>query len=268
MWQSVATCAPTRQVLSSLDDVFDEMSSPLLLVTDVVPMVVEFSDQKQVPAVTLAIARLGGYIELVPLPPDIFWYGPEIDANPRKQKRQNKNLPPEHYAARMPNLSQSENGTLTITTAQFHTDVLGLAAFRTRVETKNNEEERDAEWNQELYPQNPPAEFVLTAYGMKDGTERISFWCVCTIVGPPQNRDPKDDHIGFSLRLAVIEALDIGSLGPEMTIFASPDIMRCWRKAKGVELMDEDGGGTDKGEHDDDDDDGGGGTQKNRRRLQ
>jgi hypothetical protein len=135
---------------------------------------VEFSDQKQVPAVTLAIARLGGYMQLVPLPPAI-WYGPKLDANPRKGKRQNKNQPPEQYAARMPNLSQLENGTLAITTAQFHTDVLGLAAIRTWADTKNNEEERDAEWNRELYPQNPPAEFVLTVYGMKDEMERISF---------------------------------------------------------------------------------------------
>ena len=67
MWQSVATCAPTRHVLSSLQDVLDEMSSPCRDTGD------------------CSI----GWIYVTSLLPPAIWYGPEIGANPGKGKRQN-----------------------------------------------------------------------------------------------------------------------------------------------------------------------------------
>jgi hypothetical protein len=239
-WQAVARVGPTKAVQSNLADIFNEeesngfASSPLLTPTDLVPLVVE-TEPDSVPDSSVAIARLGGYIEIFPLPSRL-WYGPEVAA-----KKNSRLAAKSHYAASLPDLiSPKSTGSrvAAITTLDYHDDIMGLEAFRTRVRP-------DTVWDQETYPDRPPAEFVLIAHGCDPATktEQLSFWAVSTLF--TESPDQKGD-VNFSLHTTLAEAIDLGPLIPPAILFASDTVLEYWRKPRRVELLDSvDGSGDD-----------------------
>ena len=172
-------------------------------------------------------------MELAPLPPQM-WYGPEITSKKQGRKKY-KRKAGEHYAAasRLPDLASNRHGgILSLTTAEYHSDVIGLAAFRTTVDDSN---EQGLEWNQDLYPNGPPAEHVLVAHGSQEATghESVTFWSVSTLI---EDEPSSKGGIGFSLHATLTEALDLGKVGPDVSVFASPTILRHWRRPRQVEL--------------------------------
>jgi hypothetical protein len=235
-WEAVAVLGPTETVLQNLGDEFmEEEGSALIQITDIVPLVV---DGGEIPAVTVAVARLGGYVELVPLSPRI-WYGPEI--NPpakKKRKRRRQNSPPEHYAAaaKLFDIGPSQPRSVAFSTLDYHVDLIGLETFRTSVGD-------DTTWNQEAYPNGPPAEYVIAASGTRDGHEVLSFWSVSFLF--VETPEQIQDGVDFSLHATLTEAIDLGPVGADVSIFASKPIMSHWRQPKSVSLAEGDSLGKD-----------------------
>jgi len=226
-WEAVAMVSPTDAVKSNLEDIFieeAESGSALLRVTDIVPLVVETD---ATPAATVAISRLGGYVELVPLPPGM-WYGPEIQPPEKKRKRRRRE---EHYASGLPDLRSHGGGGITaLTTSHYHTDIISVEAFRTSVSN-------DTQWDEHAYPDAPPAEHVLAATGTRDGREVVSFWSVSTIFS--DDGESPNGQVGFTLHAAITEAIDLGKVGPDTTIFVNNKIMKLWRKPRRVRLRED-----------------------------
>jgi hypothetical protein len=235
-WEAVAVLGPTETVLQNLgDDFMEEEGSALIQITDLVPLVVEGGE---IPAVTVAIARLGGYVELVPLSPR-FWYGPEI--NPpakKKRKRRRQNDPTQHYAAaaKLFDIAASQPRSVAFSTLDYHVDLIGLETFRTSVGD-------DTTWKQESYPNGPPAEYVIAASGTRDGHEVLSFWSVSFLF--VETPEQIQDGVDFSLHAALTEAIDLGPVGADISIFASKPIMSHWRQPKSVSLAQDDSLGKD-----------------------
>jgi hypothetical protein len=211
-WQAVAVIRPSPEVLEELgeEEAYVQESS-LLRVTDLVPLVVEQMDQ--IPAVTLAMARLSGFIELVPLP-HALWYGPELSVSPQTNH------------SKLPTIQAAT----VLSTAAYHLDIMALDAFRTRVE-------EDTVWDQERYPHSPPAEYVLAATGSNEQQHQVvTFWSISTVLGSPEA--PRT--IGFSLVVQLADVWDLGTAGPDISIMATEGILRHWRKPRTVELRDDD----------------------------
>lgn len=243
-WEAVAVLGPSDAVTQNIGDVFMEESggSSLLRITDMAPLVVETDT---VPAASVAVARLGGYIELVPLPPQM-WYGPEIEVpanNSRRRKgrrRQKQQKPPAHYAeGKLINLATNQELVTALTTYQYHSDLICLEAFRTRVGEEST-------WNSKDYPTGPPAEHILAASGTRDGYgESISFWSVSTIFTDRSSRkEEAENGTGYTLHAILTDVIDIGPVGPDISIFAGKEIMKYWRKPRHVQLREEAGNKT------------------------
>jgi hypothetical protein len=222
-WESVAMLSPTSAVLDNLQVSPAQreegvIASSLLCVTDMVPMMVEDPDGGT-PVVTLAVSRLGGYIELIILPAGL-WTGPIPKSTRRKRKRRNK--PTEHYAnGKLHNLcAAAEVGVAALTTSEYHVDVLCLEVYRTKVGS-------DTEWD-DAFPK-PPAEYVMVASGTKNGHHKVSFWGISTMFPETPTEDQR-----VSLHVSFIDALDI--VGTEVTVFTSPTMLNYWRKARRVWL--------------------------------
>ena len=251
VWQAVAWIGPSPEVQAALleDDVFmmDDhpttsgmASSPSLTVTDVVPLVV---DTDSVPAVSLAIARLAGTLELVPLPPQ-YWYGPELASPPPPPARNNNNnkkstkkSKPKHYTDHLVNLVEvlPPGSIIPVTTREYHTDIMCLEAIRTRVSSSNHD------WDAQAYPEGPPADFIVAAAGTlhPHGTQAMSFWSVRTMFLP--EADPKQQPsrlVDFQLHMSMAEAIEVGRLGPDVSFFCGPEILKWWRKPRNVHLKD------------------------------
>jgi hypothetical protein len=151
----------------------------------------------------------------------------------KQQKNKNKkgNNPPVVVVV---NLTGDDSDAVAVTTAEYHADILTLGAFCTTSSIRNNQDHQEND--QELYPDNPArADFVLTATGTKNGTERISFWGVSIIINNAAANN-KDDTPAFTVQTAILEAFDLGAMEPDTTIFSTPEILRFWRKPKSVHL--------------------------------
>ena len=242
-WEAVAMAGATQFVQENLVDVFSDEGddTALLCVTDLMPLVVEVPNHG--PIVTLAVARLGGFIELVPLPPQM-WYGAELPMTKkhirpvyhfkhRGQKRKlgnrsssEKYTPGNH----VPDLALNPNGgggIIAMKTTDYHADVLGLAAFRTSVD-------KPIEWNLDDGPAGPPsAQYVLAAYGTDAGTGQqiISFWSFSAVLAPSA-----PGGVGFSMHASFTEAIELGKMGPDVSLFANSKIFRHWRRPRRVDL--------------------------------
>ena len=229
-WHAVAVCDPSPAVMDHVQTeqqaMVDEASNhcDLLRVTDIVPIVVEQNgSDHRIPAVTLAIARLGGYLELWALP-HALWYGPELNINKQQQRQPPHRLP---------------GPAVLLTTLDYHTDIISLQVMRTRVQ-------EDSMWNPERYPDGPPSEHVLAATGTNGNHQVVSFWSVSTVYGEEQepsadsprrrNRPDNNKSIGFSLVARLTEALDLGSAGPDVSIFGTREIYKYWRRPRNVQL--------------------------------
>ena len=166
-------------------------------------------------AVLLAISRLGGYVEIIGLPPDLCLgppaYGPSVpgedDTGPRRSRRRRRGgdgggeATVRHYAEGLPDLSRppSRRGLphVALSTSSYHSDALCLSAHRTNVG-------HDAVWDEAMRPEGPPAEFVLASCGSRsavvvaseggaeggEGGECITLWGVTAVFDAP----PGDDH--------------------------------------------------------------------------
>jgi hypothetical protein len=240
-WEAVASVGATQIVRERLLDVFsaDGEDSALLSVADLIPLVVEVPNHA--PIVTMAVARLGGFVELVPLPPQM-WYGSELPLTKkhirplsrRKSRGQKRKLGSrsDHFfnGNNLPDLSMNPDrcgGIVVLKTTNYHSDVLGLGAFRTSVDAA-------VKWNPETHPgQSPPAQYVLAIYGTGNGTEHqtISFWSFSALLSPSAPGGG-----GFSIYSSFTDAVDLGKVGPDVTLFASPTIFRHWRRPRHVEL--------------------------------
>lgn len=249
-WEAVWMFGPSASVLENLPDLFhddqDQPGSPLLRITDCVPLSVQvgasngLEEHEQQPTnrvVTLAISRLGGYIELLPLPTRL-WAGPVLTLDnfrlPKHKMRQPNNSSPKrkrqspqrHYALGKNIACPPE--TVAVTTLDYHTDIQALDAFRTSVNS-------ETAWDDQAFPDAPPAEFVVAASGIskQNGThDVITFWTVSTLF--PEASSPNDD-IGFTLHSSLIEAVTANT-GSAVSVFASPEIMQQWRTPRQVKL--------------------------------
>lgn len=209
-WQAVALAGPSPPAVTECleGDVFNENSTGLQI-TDIIPLVVEVTDQ--IPSATLVISRLGGFLELIPLP-HAMWYGPELSVPTTKRNQ--------------PILPQIPDSTITtLRTTDYHTDIITLDAFRTSVE-------EDTEWDTKAYPKSPPAEHILAAAGSRGSDQTVSFWSVSTVFGATN----EDKSIGFSLVARPVEAWDLGPTGSEISVFATPAILKYWRKPRSIRL--------------------------------
>ena len=245
-WESVAMLGSTQAVLENVQsDVFCQnadgsFSSPRLRVTDLIPLIV---DMEESAAATLVIARMGGYMELVPLSLRI-WYGPVLNPKNHKitrrrrkapRRRSNQDTPAAHYAlGHLYNVVSDERGIAALTTCEHHDDLLRMECFRTTVGT-------DTKWDNETFPHSPPAEFVLVATGTKttpptagktktaDEGEVVTFWAVSTIFS-------EEVTDAFSLHVSYLDAVSLGPLGCNVTVFANDAIASNWRKPRRVQL--------------------------------
>ena len=227
IWQSIWIMGPTQPVLESLSnsgtdlfhDTIDQPGSPLLKITCILPLQVETGVEEPPRVTTLALSRLGGFLELIPLP-TAMWAGPPpqqpLPQTSRKRRGQ------QHYATDA--IHPPPPQTLALTTCDYHTDVLSLQALRTSVNA-------DTEWDSQAFPDRPPAEFLVVASGMSQrGDESLTFWTVSTLFG-----DSMEDGIGFQLHATLLDAVTSPS-GPDVTVFCTPKIMNQWRTPRNVEL--------------------------------
>jgi hypothetical protein len=246
-WQAVWMLGASRPVMENMADVFqqdddDAPGSPLLRVSDMLPFIVaapKSDDSSRPPFVaTLAIGRLGGYMELVPLPTSL-WYGEEIALDDKrrtqmeeqlkvKSKGKRKRRQGQHYAVGSSIQVGTRDQTVALTTLDYHIDIMCLEAFRTQVM-------EDTEWDTQAFPDSPPAEFVLAATGTskQHGQETLTFWAVSTIF-------TDEAAASFHVHAVLIEALTASS-GAGVSIFATPAIMKRWRKKRNVQLREDAG---------------------------
>ena len=232
VWQARACVGPSEAVRENLADVFAEessMGSPLLQVSDLVPLVVSTD---QVPAATLAVSRLGGFLELVPLPPGM-WYGPELTPPQNEARRHpHKRSKYEHYASNLVNLAAAQTRAqdppiTAISTSQYHRDITCMDCIRTRLE-----DNAELDWDEEAYPNAPPAEHILVAVGVSDDNEHevASFWSIGTVLsGVPV---ASDGSTGFALHASLVEVMLLPSVGPAVTLFATPAMTSQWRRPR------------------------------------
>ena len=266
-WEVIWMVGPSQPVLENMTgtgDLFhddqDQPGSPLLRISDCIPLKVNIpsavpehnldqdDDQEQSGStvITLATSRLGGYVELIPLPTQL-WNGPILTSQnyrpPKRKQGLRGGISPAKRkrgggggggAQKHPHYAAGKNiacppQTIALTTLDYNIDVQSLEAFRTPVNS-------ETVWDNQAFPESPPAEFLLAASGLsKDGQyEMVTFWTVSTLF--PETPDPQDE-IGFQLHSSLIEVISI-DCGSPVSVFATPEIMSRWRTPRQVELKD------------------------------
>ena len=253
-WDAIWWLGPSGPVLESMTsdakDLFhddqEQPGSPLLKISDCVALHVEaptkqVTEEDESIVVTLVISRLGGYIELVPLPTEL-WKGPILVPNNYRQHKKNsahakskrgRHPQPYHYTTGE-NIASPLN-TVALTTLDYHLDVQTLEVFRTDVNSESI-------WNNHEYPHGPPAEFLLCASGLSvEGGfgDTITFWAISTIFSPEESTTPTNPKgsTDFQLHSCLLEAIWTNT-GSPVSIFATSGIMSRWRTPRQVELRD------------------------------
>lgn len=234
-WTAVWMLGPSDQVLENMSsrelfhDEQDHPGSPLLRISECIPLQVETGEQHEPTVLTLALARLGGYIELIPIPQGI-WNGAvlrkdnhKMSASPRRHRKVGQ-----HYSGGKP--IESPPNTLALTTAHCHVDIISLQAMRTSVTA-------DSHWDDNAFPNSPPSEYIVCASGMsQEGYETISFWATSTIFS--ESPDPLAG-IAVQLHSTLIEVIS-AETGPDVTVFATPGIMKRWRVPRNIQVSSDD----------------------------
>lgn len=215
-WNSIAVISPTRAV----SDNIQHGASFTMLVTDLVVMQVQDPMDPSGVVKTLAISRLGGYIEFVVVPPAFLSHTSSTRHGRTAHKRKRGS---HHYAADLPNISYSETGMTALTTMEYHVDVLCLQVHRTNVGS-------DTEWDTNAFPKTPPAEYVLVATGgTQEGRQVVSFWGVSIVFPETGNESP-------SIHVAFLDGINVGKVGADSTLFCSEKMWQQWRKPRQVRL--------------------------------
>eukprot|EP00970_Alexandrium_tamarense_P018266 scaffold13325_cov287-Alexandrium_tamarense.AAC.10 len=208
-----------------------------LRVTDLVTMVINNDDpmyqQSEPPSAVLAISRLGGYVELLPLP---SWLWLPNDFNNASTHQQS--MSPSHKNKYLPNLSGVTKIT-AFSTSEHHDDIMAIDAYRTRVGA-------DLEWDGMHRPDGPPSEIVLAACGCSsrliplerregemdsdvrldeeeknnDSRSTVSLWGVTTIFNQQPN-DKQHGDPGFDLSVQYNGCINLDNVGSDASIFAT-----------------------------------------------
>ena len=219
----------------------------LMRVADLIPMVLEDESfggnddeqqQQQEPksdgsTILLAIARLGGYVEIIPVPTNLC-RGPVY--KPKHPKRQHGGSGrPHHYSASLPVLRVQS--AQAISTTACHHDITALDLHRTGVSA-------DTEWDCNVRPDAPPSEFLLAASGASGEGEGecVTLWGVASVYSVPE-RPKKEESVAmgnersavmaqqemeFSIRVFLVGIIDLVNVGPPVTTFASEITSRQW----------------------------------------
>ena len=221
-WEPVASLSASEAIKANIGDVFlEETGSALLRVADICPLVFEVPDAP--PGACIAVGRLGGYVEIVTLPTEM-WYGPELDPPRTRRSVGRRKGSIEHYASSLRDLALDPISIVALTTAAYSMDCTCLESFRTNVSSH-------AVWDTETYPDAPPAEYVLAASGhaTRGGGEMVCFWSISSTSSNAQ-------HKGFSVVATLIESVYMGPVGPDLTVFANSAIMSLWRRPRKMRL--------------------------------
>eukprot|EP00978_Attheya_sp_CCMP212_P006132 scaffold13826_cov50-Attheya_sp.AAC.2 len=257
----------------------------LLCVTDMVPLIVEPEEddeeeeggQEEVvtPMAVLAVSRLSGFIELIPIPSSL-WYGPVL--TPHNHKRQSRSRRSRHrrsrrqtndgslhyYYANVVDLTANNTRVAALTTQEHHLDITAMDVYRTTVGTNTI-------WDSTNHPNAPPCEFILAASGRCTSNtnsnnneephnshhgdnhdsvgECVTLWAVSTVFVPVEaaaaassssSKAPEvqscDD---FTVHVKFLNKLNVGRMGPDVSVFASDTIVQHWRKPRRVRLLTE-----------------------------
>ncbi len=187
--------------------------SGTLRVTDLIPMVVK-SDSEEATSAILAISRLGGCIEFVPVP-NQFW--------------SHYSRPPTPPLNQLPNITSMVKVS-AISTGHQHIDVTALDAFRTSTGA-------DLDWNSNRNPDDPPAEFVLASCGhssddeveIHNGKAIVTLWSISTAFLPRKN-ERDNENPNFNIRVREIKSIAVGQLGADSTVFIPDVASSYWTK--------------------------------------
>jgi hypothetical protein len=258
-WQALAVVGPSEAVRASHahetlfdhggsgDDEEDEGTNRLLAVTDILPLAVADSPQssssQQSPtktaAVLLAVSRLGGTLELVPVPAE-YTAAAETDRDKSGLRRSSaaaaanrsprgvtgslRSSRPGSRHVSLPNLSDRPSVAsriVALTVREYHVDATCLEAFPVRASFTRPRQKH---------------QFLLAAAGRgshdSSRAEVVSFWAVTvsTVPGSSQQDSVQEVDVAF------LDALRLGKVGPDATSFASPMIYRNWRRPRRVRL--------------------------------
>ncbi|KAL3787579.1 hypothetical protein HJC23_000067 [Cyclotella cryptica] len=253
-WVAVAYATPTDSVIEAalhnmtpdpcLDEEYDghdslqdhnmtrlyELGS--LRVTDLVPMVLNNASYTQQnpaatssPSAALAVSRLGGFIELLPLP-NWIWHDKTQPFPSRK----------------IIDLCAVSEVT-AFSTSNHHTDITAIDVYRTRVGA-------DIEWVGMHPPDDFPAEFVLAACGCpsvidshgasaqgieSDGGDSlgvtISIWGITPVRSSIRSHGRDDKGFGFGFNVKQVDWLNIHNCGADSSIFVSNTTMEHWSQS-------------------------------------
>ena len=204
-------------------------------VTDLVPMVLEDDESGNNSTVLLAMSRLGGYIELVPIPTDLC-RGPIIKSQSTPKRKVGGSgtggSQPEHYAASLPVLRVPS--AAAISTSAYHRDIAALDVHRTVVSATT-------EWDCDARPDAPPVEFLLAASGasIEGEGECVSLWGVASVYSAPKVSNPRKDGAGalqhqeqtemeFSIYVGLVGISDPVNVGSPISVFASDVTTAQW----------------------------------------
>ena len=223
-WNAVAVIAPTDAVANeglnnmtpspyaSGDNEQQEIASLFesgpLRVTDLTPMIVK-NDSTNDRAI-LAISRLGGFIELVTMPNQIW--------SPSAR-------PPTPPLNQLPNLTGMVDVT-AISTRHHHIDIMALDVYRTSIVSS-------LDWSEEHNQGGAPAEIILASCGRSADTEAefeiVTLWGITTESQPqPDGRD--SDNSSFNVCVSEIKSINIDQLGADSTVFCPGIASDHWTK--------------------------------------
>ncbi|KAL7488390.1 hypothetical protein ACHAW6_013974 [Cyclotella cf. meneghiniana] len=203
-----------------------------LRVTDLAPMVVNNDSHMQQnpgatasPSAFLAISRLGGFIELLPLPNGI-WLDQTTPVPSRK----------------IIDLSAVSQVT-AFSTSNHHADITAIDAYRTRGGA-------GIEGDGKHPPDELPAEFVLAACGRSSvvdsqevsngGTDSdggsspgatISFWGITTVRSNERSHGRADRGFSFDFIVKQVEWFRINNCGADSSVFVSNTTMEHWSQS-------------------------------------
>ena len=212
---------------SELEGRLDPFGVDLMRVTDLVPVVVV--DDGEAGTTMLALSRLGGYIEIIPLPAEVC-SGP-VPSFQRTRGPACVGREFDHYAASVPALRVE--GAATVSVGAYHKDLTALDVCRTSASAGG------ADWDRNARPDAPPADFLLAAAGsgVKDAVasgECVTLWGVASVSSPHDrastgtNSDRRAQEVGDSVRVGLVGIIDRINVGPPVTCFASDVTVRQW----------------------------------------
>jgi len=177
-----------------------------LYVTDLLPMVIDNAstdgkaDDKPHSSAVLAISRLGGYVELIPLP-NWLW-----------QTSSNYEIPKLHNNRGILNLSLLSH-TTALSTRDDQLDVLALDAYRTSNEDGENEGNKEV--------------VLVTSGSGGDGMENMTFWGVTTLHDSyTEGESAEKDSFEVQVRRLGQYAFD--NIGSDVSLFVTDMTTDYW----------------------------------------